>query len=80
MASEDFILVEEAIRQSNSANLLNDREFTQVYKTIEETAIANIFINHQTISQVLAKLVAPEIENTYPDQLVFRLVGAWFVG
>lgn len=64
MASEDFILVEEAIRQSNSTNLLNEREFTEVYKTIEETSIANIFINHQTISQVLAKLVAPEIRKT----------------
>lgn len=61
MISEDFILVEEALRQSNSANLLSNNEFTEVYKTIEETALANIFINHQTISQVLSKLVAPEI-------------------
>ncbi|HNX54025.1 MAG TPA: DUF3352 domain-containing protein [Prolixibacteraceae bacterium] len=61
MASEDFILVEEAIRQSNSTNLLNNREFTSVYKTIEETALANIFINHQTISSLLSKMVAPEI-------------------
>lgn len=64
MASEDYILVEEAIRQSNSTNLLNNREFTEVYKTIEETALANIFINHLTISQVLSKLVAPEIRKT----------------
>lgn len=61
MASEDFILVEDAIRQSNSQSLLNNREFTAVYKTIEETALANIFINHLTIHQILAKLVAPEI-------------------
>jgi len=61
MISEDFILVEEAIRQSTSDNLLSNNEFTEVYKTIEETALANIFINHQTISQVLAKIVAPEI-------------------
>ena len=64
MASEDFILIEEAIRQSNSVNLLNNRQFTEVYKTIEETALANIFINHQTIAQVLSKLVAPEIRKT----------------
>lgn len=79
MASEDFILVEEAIRQSNSTNLLNDREFTQAYKTIEETALANIFINHQTFSQVLTKLVAPEIRktlgqlNSYSNWSVFDL-------
>lgn len=64
MASEDFILVEQAVRQSNSTNLLDNREFTEVYKTIEETALANIFINHQTIAQVLSKLVAPEIRKT----------------
>lgn len=64
MASEEFILVEEAIRQSNSVNLLNNREFTEVYKTIEETAFANVFINHLTISQVLSKLVSPEIRKT----------------
>jgi WD40 repeat protein len=64
MASEDFILIEEAIRQSNSVNLLNNRQFTEVYKTIEETALANIFINHQTIAQVLSKLVAPEIRKS----------------
>jgi len=61
MVSEDFILVEEALRQSNSVNLLSNNEFTEVYKTIEETALANIFINHQNISQILSKVVAPEI-------------------
>jgi hypothetical protein len=64
MISEDFILIEEALRQSNSDNLLSNKEFTEVYKTIEETALANIFINHQTISQVLSKVVAPEIRKT----------------
>ncbi|MDP2337863.1 MAG: WD40 repeat domain-containing protein [Bacteroidota bacterium] len=64
IASEDFILIEQSIRQTNSQNLLNNPEFTEVYKTIEETALANIFINHQTIHQVLAKLVSPEIRKT----------------
>jgi hypothetical protein len=62
MVSEDFILVEEAIRHSNSQNLLSNYEFTEVYKTIEETALANIFINHATIHQVLARIVSPEIK------------------
>ncbi len=61
MVSEDFILIEAAIRHSNSQNLLNNHEFTEVYKTIEETALANIFINQLTIHQVLSRLVAPEI-------------------
>ncbi|HEX7583181.1 MAG TPA: WD40 repeat domain-containing protein [Prolixibacteraceae bacterium] len=64
MASEDFILIEEAIRHSNSQNLLSNHEFTEVYKTIEETALANIFINHQSIHQVLAKFVTPELRKT----------------
>lgn len=64
LASEDFILIEEAIRQSRSGNLLTNREFTAVYKTIEETALANIFINHLTIHQVLARFVSPEIRRT----------------
>ncbi|GEM_PF-847259 len=64
MVSEDFILIEEAIRHTNSQNLLSNHEFTEVYKTIEETALANIFINHQTIHQVLARLVSPELRKT----------------
>ena len=64
IASEDFILMEEAIRHTYSQNLLGNHEFTEVYKTIEENALANIFINHQTIHQILAKLVSPEIKKT----------------
>lgn len=64
MISEDFILIEEAIRHSSSQNLLSNREFTEVYKTIEETALANVFINHATIHQLLAKIVTPEIRKT----------------
>lgn len=64
MVSEDFILVEQAIRQTNSQNLLDNYEFTELYKTIEENAFANIFINHQTIHQMLAKFVSPEMRKT----------------
>lgn len=64
MVCEDFILIEEAIRHTQSINLLNSREFTEVYTTIEETALANIFINHRTISQVISKLVSSEIRKT----------------
>ena len=64
MASEDFILIEDAIRHTNSQNLLNNREFKAAYKTIEETALANVFINHLTIQTVLSKLVSPEIRKS----------------
>ena len=64
MISEDFILIEEAIRHSNSQNLLNNTEFKEVYKTIEENALANIFINHKTIHQIAGKLVSPEVRKT----------------
>ena len=64
MVSEDFILIEEAIRHTNSQNLLSNHEFTEVYKTIEETALANIFINHKTIQLVLSRLVSPELRKT----------------
>jgi hypothetical protein len=62
--SEDFILLEQAIRQTNSENLLSNTEFTELYKTIEENAVANIFINHLTIHQLIAKFVSPEIRKT----------------
>jgi hypothetical protein len=64
MVSEDFILLEQAIRQTNSQNLLNNFEFTELYKTIEENAFVNIFINHLTIHQLLANFVTPEIRKT----------------
>ena len=64
MVSEDFILIEQAIRQINSENLLANHEFTELYKTIEENAFANVFINHLTIHQLLAKFVSPEIRKT----------------
>ena len=61
MVSEDFILLEQAIRQANSDNLLNNHEFTELYKTIEENAFINIFINHLTVPQLLTKFVSPEM-------------------
>ena len=64
MVSEDFILLEQAIRQTNSQNLLNNYEFTELYKTIEENTYANVFINHLTIHQLLTKFVSPEIRKT----------------
>jgi len=64
MVSEDFILIEQSIRQTNSQNLLDNTEFTELYKTIEENAFANIFINHLTINQLLAKYVAPDLRKT----------------
>ncbi len=64
LASQDFILIEQAIRQAHSVNLLDNRQFTEVYKTIEETALANVFINHLTIHQIVAKFVAPDIRKT----------------
>ena len=64
MASDDFILVEEAIRNSNSQNLLTNQEFTTLYKTIGETALANIFVNHRYIQLLLARLVSPEVRKT----------------
>lgn len=64
MVSEDFILLEQAIRQANSQNLLNNYEFTELYKTIEENSTVNIFVNHLTIHQLFAKFVSPEIRKT----------------
>lgn len=64
IVSEDFILVEQAIRQTNSQNLLDNHEFTELYKTIEENAFANIFINHLTINQLLSKFVSPGMRKT----------------
>jgi hypothetical protein len=64
MVSEDFILIEQAIRQTNSQNLLNNYEFTELYKTIGENAFVNIFINHLTIHQLLANFVSPETRKT----------------
>jgi hypothetical protein len=59
--SEDFLLIEASIRHTNSQNLLGNNEFTEVYKTIEETSLANIFVNHRTVHQMLSRLVTPEI-------------------
>ncbi|HAH23854.1 MAG TPA: hypothetical protein DCL77_08865 [Prolixibacteraceae bacterium] len=68
MVSEDFILLEQAIRQANSDNLLNNHEFIELYKTIEENAFVNVFINHLTVHQLLSKFVSPEIRKSV-DQL-----------
>ena len=64
MVCDDFILIEQAIRQTNSQNLLNNYEFTELYKTIKESASANIFINHLTIHQLLANFVSPVLRKT----------------
>jgi len=67
MFSEDLVLIEDAIRHSNSQNLLNDREFTGAYKLIDENALANIFINHKTIHQVVGRMVTPEVRKTISE-------------
>ena len=64
MLCEDNILIEDAIRHSDSQNLLSDHEFTEAYKKIEESALANIFVNHKTIHQLLGRVVTPEMRKT----------------
>ena len=64
MVCEDYILIEDAIRHAGSQTLLDDHEFTEAYKKIDETALANIFINHKTIPQLLGRMLAPEIRKT----------------
>lgn len=61
LLSKNFILVEEAVRHTEAINLLDNKQFTEVYKTINEQALANIFINHQTIQPIINRFVSPEI-------------------
>lgn len=61
LISRNFILVEEAVRHTDAINLLDDKQFTDVYKTINEQAVANIFINHQTILPFINKFTSPEL-------------------
>lgn len=64
LISKNFILVEEAVRHTESINLLDDKQFTNAYKTINEQAVANIFINHQTILPIVSRFVSPEIRKS----------------
>jgi hypothetical protein len=61
LISQNFILVEEAVRHTEAINLLDNRQFTDVYKTIDEQAAANIFINHQTIPTLINRVASPEL-------------------
>lgn len=64
LISKNFILVEEAVRHTEAINLLDNKQFTDAYKTINEQAVANIFINHQTILPVINRYVSPEIRKS----------------
>ena len=61
LRGKEAILVEEAIRQSNAENLLDHKDFQKLYKTSNSNAFANIYINHKTISQLLAKSLNREV-------------------
>lgn len=61
VASKKAVLVEEAVRQSNAESLLDHPDFVKLNKTSNSNASANIYINHGTITQLLAKSLNKDI-------------------
>ena len=61
VASKEAILVEEAVRQSNAESLLDHPDFVKLNKTSNSNASANIYINHTTITQLLARSLNKDI-------------------
>ncbi len=61
IACQEAILVEEAIRQSSAESLLDHPDFVKLNKTSNSNAIANIYINHKTIGQLLPKILNNEV-------------------
>ena len=61
IACKDAILVEEAVRQSGAESLLDHPDFVKLNKTSNSNALANIYINHKTIGQLLSKTLNNEV-------------------
>ncbi len=61
MACTDAILLDEAVRQSNTSNLLNKSDFRNLYNTVNANSYANIYINHRTFNQLLSRIINPEL-------------------
>lgn len=61
VASRKAILVEEAIRQSNTESLPDQPDFQKLHKTANADALANLYINHRTFAQLLPKILQPDL-------------------
>jgi len=61
IASRKPILVEESIRQSGAENLTDFPEFEKLSKTSNPNALVNIYINHESAGQLLAKILNRDI-------------------
>ena len=65
VASKRALLVEDAIRQSGTENLTNRADFQKLRKTSNSNTLANVYINHRRIPQLLAKSLAPEMRKKF---------------
>lgn len=61
VASRKAILVEEAVRQSNTESLVDQPDFQKLHRTANADALTNIYINHRTFTQLLPKMLPAEM-------------------
>lgn len=72
LASNKSILVEQAIRQLNTQNILNNPYFIKVNKTVTEQSEICFYINHAYFPSVLTNWLNPEslgFSNEFGEQL-----------
>ncbi len=63
LLSRYSLFVEDAVRQVNAENLLDQEQFKALYNTVSEGSDFNIFINQGKIFQYLAKLTSPSFKS-----------------
>ncbi len=64
IASQNRLLVEEAIRQIGSNSLTNNDSFNELYSTVSNSSTFNIFINHGQISSIINKFIKDDFIKT----------------
>lgn len=69
--SRSRLLVEESIRQIDSANLTQDKKFADLYSTVSHSSLFNIFINHEQIPTLLNRIINKDYRSTVNDIATF---------
>ena len=61
--SRYLLFVEDAVRQVNTASLLDQEQFKALYNTVSKGSDFNVFINQSKIFHYLAKLASPSFKS-----------------
>lgn len=69
--SSSRLLVEEAMRQIDTSNLMTNEQFNNLYGTVNHSSLFNVFVNHEQIPELLNRIVNRNYHSVVNDIATF---------